>query len=152
MHRLTVLLLPLTGRYGSHNSAAPHRLSPKKACPTGRKTNRHDHSFRCKVRRTRVAEGISRERRPAPRWVRWLPSSTRVRDAQQRVENEACLENPLGVSKARGSRGILPPNKLAKNKCIFFYCAAGSLGKGVERNPHGGRRRATERFRWLEGG
>ena len=68
----------------------------------GKKTNRRGPSFSYKIRYVRVVIELSRDRRPA----RWTGST--VAPARREVENETCLENSLGMSKAgaRGSRGI----------------------------------------------
>ena len=74
----------------------------------GRKTNRHHSSFHCKVRRTRVAARISRERRLARQTGSTVALEYQSQGRPAKDRKRGCLENPLGVSKAeaRGSRGI----------------------------------------------
>ena len=121
MHRLTVLLLSLTGRYEFHNGTALQRPPPKKACPTGKKANLHGSSFSYKVRCARTAIEILRDRRPARRMGSTVVLEYQSQGCWRRVKNEACLEKLAGDIQGRGKR--------------------------VERNPHGGRQRAAGLYR-----
>jgi len=83
-------------------------LPPKKARPTGRKTNRCGPSFCRKVSSARAAARTSRERRLAHRPGSIVTLEYPSQGRPVRGRNEACLEDSLGVSKAkvRRSRGI----------------------------------------------
>jgi len=57
---------PATGHYGFHpGGITSQRLSPKKAHPMGKKTNRHNISFHHKASLARATGETSRERRLA---------------------------------------------------------------------------------------
>jgi len=101
----------------SANGTAPQRLPPKKVRPTGKKMNRYDSSFCRKVSQAHAAARTSRERRPA----HWTGSTVALEYQSQ--------EHP-----ARGQKRGLPQELVGGIQ---------GRGKKVERNPHGGRHRAT---------
>ena len=70
--------------------------------------NRHDASFRRKVRQARAAMKTSRECRPTHRMGSTVILEYQSQGRPARGQNEACLKNPLGVSKAgaRRSNGV----------------------------------------------
>ena len=92
------------GVTNSANGTMPPRLSPKKARPMGRKTNRRGPSFCRKVSLAPTATGTSRERRLARRPGLTVALEYSSQGYPVGGRNEACLDNSLGVSKARASR------------------------------------------------
>ena len=88
----------------STNGTALQRLPPKKARPIGKEMTHHGPSFRCKMSSAHVAAGTSREHRLAHRPGSTVALEYLSQGHPVRGRNEACLQNSLGVSKARASR------------------------------------------------
>ena len=86
------------------NRTALQRLPPKKARSTGEKMNRHSTSFHRKVRLANAAVGTSRERRLTHRPGSTVALEYPSQGQPVRGQNEAYLEDLLGVSKAGARR------------------------------------------------